>query len=68
MTCNSPNLDLVNINGYIKLDGNLSICSQDKGQIYILALINGYNFGINERKMTCNNLKLDIVIRNAYIK
>ena len=29
MTANSPNLDLVNINAYIKFGEILSICSQD---------------------------------------
>ena len=29
MTCNKPNLDLVNMNAYIKFGENLSICSQD---------------------------------------
>ena len=27
--CNNPNLDLVNMNAYIKFGENLSICSQD---------------------------------------
>ena len=29
MMCNTPNLDLVNINAYIKFGEILSICSQD---------------------------------------
>ena len=29
MTCNNPNLDLVNMNAYIKLGEIMSICSQD---------------------------------------
>ena len=29
MTGNNPNLDLVNMNAYIKLDEMLSVCSQD---------------------------------------
>ena len=27
--CNNPKLDLVNMNAYVKLSENLSICSQD---------------------------------------
>ena len=29
MTCNNPNLDLVNNNAFIKFGENLSICTQD---------------------------------------
>ena len=29
MMCNNPNVDLVNMNAYIKLSEILSICSQD---------------------------------------
>ena len=29
MTCNNPNLDLVNMDAYIKFGENLYICSQD---------------------------------------
>ena len=29
MTCNNPKLDLINMNAYIKLSENLSICSKD---------------------------------------
>ena len=29
MMCNNPNVDLVNMNAYIKFDKILSICSQD---------------------------------------
>ena len=29
MSCNNPELDLVNRNAYIKFGENLSICSQD---------------------------------------
>ena len=29
MMCNNPNLDLVNMNAYIKFDEILSICSHD---------------------------------------
>ena len=29
MICNTPNIDIVNMNAYIKFGGILSICSQD---------------------------------------
>ena len=29
MTCNNPKLDLINMNAYIKLSENQSICSKD---------------------------------------
>ena len=32
MTCNNPNLDLVNMNAYLKFGVILSICSQDISQ------------------------------------
>ena len=34
----------------------------------IFAKIKGHNYGMNVRKMTCNNPKLDLVNMNAYIK
>ena len=46
MTCNNPNVDLVNINAYIKFGEILSIYFQD----------------IDVRKMMCNNPKVDIGI------
>ena len=39
MTANNPNVDLVNINSYIKFGQNLSICSQD--------IERKRNFGVN---------------------
>ena len=38
--CNNPNVDLVNINAYIKFGEILSICSQDIKQ--------KRNFGVNQ--------------------
>ena len=40
MTCNHPNLDLVNMNAYIRFGENLSICSQDIGR--------KRNFGVSQ--------------------
>ena len=34
----------------------------------ILAYIKGHDFGTNFQKMTCINLKLDLVNMNAYVK
>ena len=64
--CNNPNVDLVNMNAYIKFDEILSFCSQDIEQ--------NRNFGINQglwknmRKMMCDNPNVDLVNMNAYIK
>ena len=41
MTCNNPNLDLININAYMIFGENLSICSKD--------IERKRNFGINQR-------------------
>ena len=38
--CNNPNVDLVNLNAYIKFGEILLICSQDNERIQ--------NFGINQ--------------------
>ena len=65
--CNNPNIDLVNMNAYIKFGENLSICSQDIERNQILASIKGHNTGTNERKMFCNN-PIDLVNMNAYVK
>ena len=40
MMCNNPNVDLVNINAYIKFGEILSICSQDFEW--------NENFGVNQ--------------------
>ena len=39
-TCNNANIDLVNMNAYIKFNDDLSICSQD--------IVRKRNFGINQ--------------------
>ena len=66
MMCNNPNVDLVNMNAYIKFDEILSICSQDierkqkcwpKSRAKTLV-----------QMCVCNNPKLDLVNMNAYIK
>ena len=46
MTCKIPNLDLVNMNAFIKFGENLYICSQDIEQ--------KQNFGINHRPYLWN--------------
>ena len=51
MTCNNPKLDLVNM----KAQFVLKILSGNE----ILAQIKGHNSGTNERKIMCNNPKLD---------
>ena len=40
MMCNNPNVDLVNMNAYIKFDEILSICSHD--------IERKQNFGVNQ--------------------
>ena len=40
MKCNNPNVDLVNMNAYIKFGEILSICSQD--------IERRQNFGVNQ--------------------
>ena len=68
MMCNNPNIDLVNMNAYIKFGEILSSCSQD--------IERQRNFGINQgrllwsymAKMKCDNPRLDLVNMNAYIK
>ena len=68
MTCNNPNLDLVNINAYIEF---VKIC------IHVLKILSGnefwhksrgHNSGANMRKRTCSSLKTELVNVNAYIK
>ena len=68
MMCNNPNVDLVNMNAYIKFGEILSICSQDIEQKQNLGINQGHNSGTNVRKMMCNNPKLDFAKMNAYIK
>ena len=68
ITGNSSNLDLVNMNAYIKFGEFLSICTQDIEHKQNFCYIKGHNSGTNLRKITCNNPKLDLVNMNAYIK
>ena len=67
-TGNNSNLDLVNINAYIKFGEFLSICSQDSERKRNFGYIKGHNSGTNLRKMTCNNPRLDLANMNAYMK
>ena len=67
-TGNNSNLDLVNINAYIKFGDFLSTCSQNIERKRNFGFIKGHYSGTNVRKMTCNNHKLDLAIINAYIK
>ena len=67
-TGNNSNLDLVNMNAYIKFGEFLSICSQDIERKRNFCDIKGHNSAINLRKMTCNNLKQGLVDINASIK
>ena len=69
MKCNSPNLDLVNMNAHIKFGEIMSICSQDieretKFWQKSRAITLVQKFG----KMTCNNPILGLVNMNTYIK
>ena len=65
MAGNNHNLDLVNINAYIKFDEILSICSQDN-ENEIMMSIKGHNSVTNLRKkITGNNTNLDLVSINA---
>ena len=59
MTCNNPNIDLVNMNTYIKFGELMTInLTQSKG----------LNSGTNVQKMLWNNPNVDLVNMNAYIK
>ena len=69
MTCNNPNVDLVNMNAYIKFGELMTICSQDiKRKRNFGAQIKGHNSGTYVRKMACDNSDVDLVNMNAYIK
>ena len=68
MTGNNPNLDLVNINAYIKFGEILSICSKNierkrnSHKSIAIALLQ-----ITKKKRIGKNPNLDIVNMNAYI-
>ena len=75
------NLDLVNMNEYIKFSENLSVFSQDikpkqnsginhKGHNSSTNVLNhkGHNSSTNVLKIMCNNPDLDLINTNAYIQ
>ena len=68
MTGNNPDLDLVNMNAYIKFGEILSIYSQDIERKQNSEINQSHNSVTYLRKMTGNNPNLDIVNMNAYIK
>ena len=63
-----PNLDIVNINVYIKFDEILSICSQDIARKRKSDINQGHNSVTNMRKMTGSNLNIDLININAHSK
>ena len=67
MTGIDPNLDLANINAYIKCGEILSVCSQDIELYRILAKSSAIP-GKNLAKMTSINPNLDLANINAYTK
>ena len=68
MTANNPNLDLVNINAYIKFSEILSICSQDIERKQYYDVNQGPLLRYKCVKSKCNNPKLDLVNMKAYIE
>ena len=70
MPCDNRNVDLVNMNAYIRFGEILSIngSSQDIERKQNFGINKGHNSGTNSRKMTCNNPKLDHVNINAHTK
>ena len=66
LTCNNPNLDLVNINAYANFAHQfvLKILSGNE----ILTSIKGLYSVINFQKLTLNNPNPDLVNINAYAK
>ena len=67
MTGNNVNLDLVNINPYIKFGKILSICSQDIERKENLSSIQGHTSVTNLQKMRGNNPNPGLVNMNAHI-
>ena len=65
---NIPNVDLVNMNTYIKFGEILSICSLYIERKQNFSVNHGHNTGTIAWKMMCNIPKLDLVNMNAYIK
>ena len=68
MTGNNPNLELVNINDYLKFGEILSICFQDIEWKRYSDINQGYHSVTNVQKNTANNPKLNLVNINAYIE
>ena len=70
MTGNNPNLDLVNMNAYIKFGEIMPICIQDieRKRNSDLKAKTIKKYVTNESKLTGNNPNLDLVNMNAYIK
>ena len=68
ITGNNFNLDLVNMNAYIKFGEFLSICSQDIERKQNFGYIKGHNSGTNVRKIMYNNPKVDHVNINTHTK
>ena len=66
--CQNPNVDLVNLNAYIKFVEILSICSKDIEPKKNLTSIKGHNSVTNLGKLTGNNPNQDLVNFNAYTK
>ena len=68
ITGNNFNINLVNINAYIKFGESLSIFSQDIEPKQSFFYTKGHKSGTNLRKMMSNNPKLEIANMNAYIQ
>ena len=66
--CNNPNLDLVNMNAYIKFDEDLSVCSHDIELKQSSGVNQGPKLWYKCAKKPCNNPNLDLVNFNAYTK
>ena len=65
MTGNNPNLDLVNVNAYIKLGKFCQFVLKILSGNEILKSIKGHNSVTNLQKMTGNNPNLDLGNINA---
>ena len=68
MTGNNPNLELVNINAYIKFGEILSVCSQNIKPKRNSDIYQGRNSVTNMPKMMHNNLMAGPVNTKTYIK
>ena len=54
MMCNNPNLDLINMNAYIKFSENRSICSKDIERKQNSGVNQDHNSGTNIQKIMCD--------------